>query len=79
MLIIQLSIVIRLEGACNGNLSDPCNEGFQEVLQSEYVDKTGLIALVNIDIPSVCCGVSAWEYVEVYIWICLDCGKGLTR
>ena len=26
---------------------DPGNKGFQEILQSEYVDKTGLIALVN--------------------------------
>ncbi len=26
---------------------DPGNKGFQEILQSEYVDKTGLIALIN--------------------------------
>lgn len=26
---------------------DPGNKGFQEILQSEYVDKTGLIALLN--------------------------------
>ena len=26
---------------------NPGNKGFQEILQSEYVDKTGLIAMVN--------------------------------
>ena len=26
---------------------NPGNKGFQEILQSEYVDKTGLIDLVN--------------------------------
>ena len=26
---------------------NPGNEGFQRILQSEYVDKTGLIALLN--------------------------------
>ena len=30
-----------------GTYLNPGNKGFQEVLQSEYVDKTGLIALVN--------------------------------
>ena len=30
-----------------GTYLNPGNEGFQEILQSEYVDKTGLIALVN--------------------------------
>ena len=30
-----------------GNYLNPGNKGFQEILQSEYVDKTGLIALVN--------------------------------
>lgn len=30
-----------------GTYLDPGNNGFQEILQSEYVDKTGLIALVN--------------------------------
>jgi len=30
-----------------GTYLNPGNKGFQEILQSEYVDKTGLIALVN--------------------------------
>lgn len=30
-----------------GTYLNPGNNGFQEILQSEYVDKTGLIALVN--------------------------------
>lgn len=30
-----------------GTYLNPGNRGFQEILQSEYVDKTGLIALVN--------------------------------
>lgn len=30
-----------------GTYVNPGNKGFQEILQSEYVDKTGLIALVN--------------------------------
>ncbi|MCM1044948.1 MAG: ATP-binding protein [Candidatus Gastranaerophilales bacterium] len=30
-----------------GTYLDPGNKGFQEILQSEYVDKTGLIALIN--------------------------------
>ena len=30
-----------------GSYLNPGNKGFQEILQSEYVDKTGLIALVN--------------------------------
>ena len=30
-----------------GTYLNPGNEGFREILQSEYVDKTGLIALVN--------------------------------
>ena len=30
-----------------GTYLNPENKGFQEILQSEYVDKTGLIALVN--------------------------------
>lgn len=30
-----------------GNYLDPGNKGFQEILRSEYVDKTGLIALLN--------------------------------
>lgn len=29
---------------------NPGNKGFQEMLQSEYVDKTGLIALVNMTV-----------------------------
>lgn len=30
-----------------GTYLSPRNNGFQEILQSEYVDKTGLISLVN--------------------------------
>ncbi len=30
-----------------GTCLNPGNKGFQEMLQSEYVDKTGLIALLN--------------------------------
>ena len=30
-----------------GTYLNPGNEGFQKILQSEYLDKTGLIALVN--------------------------------
>ncbi len=30
-----------------GTYLNPGNKGFQEILQSEYVDKTGLIALIN--------------------------------
>lgn len=30
-----------------GTYFNPGNKGFQEILQSEYVDKTGLIALIN--------------------------------
>ena len=33
--------------ALMGMYLNPGNKGFQEILQSEYVDKTGLIALVN--------------------------------
>lgn len=36
-----------------GNYFNPGNKGFQEILQSEYVDKTGLIALVNKTIGSM--------------------------
>jgi len=32
---------------------NPGNKGFQEILQSEYVDKTGLIALVNKTIGTI--------------------------
>ncbi len=30
-----------------GAYLNPGNSGYQEILQSEYVDKTGLIALIN--------------------------------
>ena len=30
-----------------GTYLNPGNEGFRKILQSEYVDKTGLIALIN--------------------------------
>ena len=30
-----------------GMYLNPRNKGFQEILQSEYIDKTGWIALVN--------------------------------
>ena len=30
-----------------GTYYNPGNKGFQKILQSEYVDKTGLIALIN--------------------------------
>lgn len=30
-----------------GTYWNPGNNGYQEILQSEYVDKTGLIALIN--------------------------------
>ena len=30
-----------------GTYLNPGNNGFREILQSEYVDKTGLIALIN--------------------------------
>ena len=36
-----------------GTYLDPGNKGFQEILQSEYVDKTGLIALVNKNIGTM--------------------------
>ena len=31
---------------------NPGNKGFQKALQSEYVDKTGLIALINQNIDT---------------------------
>ena len=33
-----------------GTYLNPGNKGFQKILQSEYVDKTGMIALINKDI-----------------------------
>ncbi len=30
-----------------GTYLNPGNNGYREILQSEYVDKTGLIALIN--------------------------------
>lgn len=36
-----------------GTYLNPGNNGFQEILQSEYVDKTGLIALVNKTIGTI--------------------------
>ncbi|HBA51236.1 MAG TPA: AAA family ATPase [Lachnospiraceae bacterium] len=36
-----------------GNYLNPGNKGFQKILQSEYVDKTGLIALINKSIGTM--------------------------
>ncbi len=36
-----------------GTYLNPGNKGFREILQSEYVDKTGLIALVNITVNTM--------------------------
>ncbi|MDE7353009.1 MAG: ATP-binding protein [Acetatifactor sp.] len=36
-----------------GTYLNPGNKGFQEILQSEYVDKTGLIALVNKTVGTI--------------------------
>jgi len=36
-----------------GTYLNPGNEGFREILQSEYVDKTGLIALINKNVGTM--------------------------
>ncbi len=41
------AVGVELEGVFMGMYLNPGNKGFQEILQSDYVDKTGLIALVN--------------------------------
>ncbi len=36
-----------------GTCLNPGNKGFQEILQSEYVDKTGLIELINATVGTM--------------------------
>ena len=38
---------LALERSLHGNILKPGNSGFQRIINSEYVDKTGLIRLIN--------------------------------
>ena len=44
-----------------GTYLNPGNKGFQEMLQSGYVDKTGLIELVNMTVGTVRKLTDLWE------------------